>query len=234
MKGACLTRLGSDEALLPFPDPPEATKQPAGDIHDDSTGGGNRPAPRQLHRRHRRRQRRRAHPRDVPDERRRLPRRRSSCCASTVSSRSGSRARPGGARTPRSRSSPPGSTVVRSPHSARLRSGGRGAWTRPTSSTPSRRLGRCWPSRRSGRSRRLEVYDPLVAKIEAVLEHRRMLVTVRTLVLHHVQDQITKLPVEIRDQLTTNGKIEGRSAPPRADRHLSRIDRWPARTGCRG
>ncbi len=56
----------------------------------------------------------------------------------------------------------------------------------------------------------LEVYDPLVAKIEAVLEHRRMLVTVRTLVLHHVQDQISKLPVEIRDQLTTSGKIEGR------------------------
>ena len=56
----------------------------------------------------------------------------------------------------------------------------------------------------------LEVYDPLVAKIEAVLEHRRMLVTVRTLVLHHVQDQIAKLPVEIRDQLTTTGKIEGR------------------------
>lgn len=56
----------------------------------------------------------------------------------------------------------------------------------------------------------LEVYDPLVAKIEAVLEHRRMLVTVRTLVLHHVQDQLSKLPVEIRDQLTTSGKIEGR------------------------
>ena len=56
----------------------------------------------------------------------------------------------------------------------------------------------------------LEVYDPLVAKIEAVLEHRRMLVTVRTLVLHHVQDQISKLPVEIRDQLTTSGKIEAR------------------------
>jgi transposase len=56
----------------------------------------------------------------------------------------------------------------------------------------------------------LEVYDSLVAKIEAVLEHRRMLVTVRTLVLHHVQDQISKLPVEIRDQLTTTGKIEGR------------------------
>jgi transposase len=64
----------------------------------------------------------------------------------------------------------------------------------------------------------LEVYDPLVAKIEAVLEHRRMLVTVRTLVLHHVQDQITKLPVEIRDQLSSTGKIEGRL------RRLEQID----------
>lgn len=64
----------------------------------------------------------------------------------------------------------------------------------------------------------LEVYDSLVAKIEAVLEHRRMLVNVRTLVLHHVQDQMTKLPVEIRDQLTTTGKIEGRL------RRLEQID----------
>jgi transposase len=64
----------------------------------------------------------------------------------------------------------------------------------------------------------LEVYDPLVAKIEAVLEHRRMLVSVRTLVLHHVQDQTTKLPVGIRDQLTTTGKIEGRL------RRLEQID----------
>jgi hypothetical protein len=56
----------------------------------------------------------------------------------------------------------------------------------------------------------LEVYDPLVATIEAVLEHRRMLVEVRTLVLHHVQDQISKLPTDIRDQLTATGKIESR------------------------
>lgn len=56
----------------------------------------------------------------------------------------------------------------------------------------------------------LEVYDALVAKIEAVLEHRRMLVAVRTLVLHHVADQLSKLPVEIREQVGTNGKIEGR------------------------
>ncbi len=56
----------------------------------------------------------------------------------------------------------------------------------------------------------LEVYDPHVAKIEAVLEHRRMLVEVRSLALHHVADQIAKLPTDIRDQLTVNGKIEGR------------------------
>src|SRR5262249_12597691 len=45
----------------------------------------------------------------------------------------------------------------------------------------------------------LEVYDPLVAKIEAVLEHRRMLVSLRTLAIHHVADQLAKLPTEIRD-----------------------------------
>lgn len=56
----------------------------------------------------------------------------------------------------------------------------------------------------------LEVYDSLVAKIEAVLEHRRMLVEVRTLMLHHAQDQIAKLPTEIRDQLSATGKIESR------------------------
>jgi transposase len=56
----------------------------------------------------------------------------------------------------------------------------------------------------------LEVYDPLVAKIEAVLEHRRMLVELRILRLHHVQDQIAKLPTGIRDQLNASGKIEGR------------------------
>lgn len=56
----------------------------------------------------------------------------------------------------------------------------------------------------------LEVYDPLVAKIEAVLEHRRALVATRTLMLQLVGDQITKLPTEIRDQLNATGKIEQR------------------------
>ena len=56
----------------------------------------------------------------------------------------------------------------------------------------------------------LEVYDPLVAEIEAVLEHRRALVAARTLGLHHVADQISKLPTDIRDQLTTAGKVESR------------------------
>ena len=61
-----------------------------------------------------------------------------------------------------------------------------------------------------GPAQALEVYDPLVAKIEAVLEHRRALVAARTLGLHHVGDQIAKLPTEIRDQLTSDGKIESR------------------------
>ena len=61
-----------------------------------------------------------------------------------------------------------------------------------------------------GPAQTLEVYDPLVAKIEAVLEHRRALVAARTLLLHHVGDQIAKLPTEIRDQLTSDGKIESR------------------------
>jgi transposase len=56
----------------------------------------------------------------------------------------------------------------------------------------------------------LEIYDPLVAKIEAVLEHRRALVETRILMLHYAADQITKLPTEIRDQLSTHGKIESR------------------------
>ena len=51
-----------------------------------------------------------------------------------------------------------------------------------------------------------------------MLEHRRMLVSLRTLALHHVADQISKLPTEIRDQLTTVGKIESRL------RRLERID----------
>jgi transposase len=56
----------------------------------------------------------------------------------------------------------------------------------------------------------LEVYDHLVAKIEAVLEHRRALVATRTLMLHHAADQIAKLPTDIRDQLNAQGKIESR------------------------
>ena len=55
-----------------------------------------------------------------------------------------------------------------------------------------------------------EVFSDVLAKIEAVLEHRRILVHIRTLTLQSLNDQITKLPTEIRDQLTTNGKIEGR------------------------
>jgi len=61
-----------------------------------------------------------------------------------------------------------------------------------------------------GPAQALEIYDPFVAKIEAVLEHRQGVVATRTLMLHFVQDQLTKLPTEIRDQLATTGKIESR------------------------
>ena len=61
-----------------------------------------------------------------------------------------------------------------------------------------------------GPAQALDAYDQLVAKIEAVLEHRRALVASRTLLLHHVGDQISKLPPEIRDELTSTGKIESR------------------------
>jgi len=61
-----------------------------------------------------------------------------------------------------------------------------------------------------GPAQALEIYDPLVAKIEAVLEHRKALVATRTLMLHHIGDQIVKLPIEIRDQVPTTGKIESR------------------------
>jgi transposase len=42
----------------------------------------------------------------------------------------------------------------------------------------------------------LEVYDPVVAELEAVLEHRRALVEARTLLLHHAGDQLAKLPTD--------------------------------------
>ena len=81
----------------------------------------------------------------------------------------------------------------------------------------------------------LEVYDALVAKIEAVLEHRRMLVQLRTLRLHYIADQLAKLPTEIRDQLDAHGKVQARlvrlgqlAITPR------QCQRPPAATGCRG
>lgn len=64
----------------------------------------------------------------------------------------------------------------------------------------------------------LEVIDPHLAEIEAVLEHRAALVAVRTHMLHVIQDQLAKLPTEIRDQLGTHGKVEARL------RRLERID----------
>ena len=56
----------------------------------------------------------------------------------------------------------------------------------------------------------LEVYDPLVAELEAVREYRRAVVEVRTQLLHHVSDQLAKSPTELRDQLPVTGKLESR------------------------
>ncbi len=80
----------------------------------------------------------------------------------------------------------------------------------------------------------LEVYDPLVAKIEAVLEHRRMLVSVRTLVLHHVQDQLSKLPG--RDPRPAHHERQDRRPAPstRVTSTPRSCRRSPASTGCRG
>ncbi len=78
-----------------------------------------------------------------------------------------------------------------------------------------------------GPAQALEVYDPLVAEIEAVLEHRRALVAARTLGLHHVGDQISKLPTEIRDQLTSTGKIESTSEATGASTACSTSPRSP-------
>lgn len=61
-----------------------------------------------------------------------------------------------------------------------------------------------------GPAQTLEIYDPLVAKIEAVLEQRRALVATRTLMLQHLGDQIAKLTAPIRDQIDFSKSIESR------------------------
>lgn len=63
----------------------------------------------------------------------------------------------------------------------------------------------------------LDAHDPALAQLQAVLEHRRMLVDLRVLRLHHIGDQLAKLPTEIRDHLGTRGKLESRL---RALQHL--------------
>ena len=66
----------------------------------------------------------------------------------------------------------------------------------------------------------LETFDPYIAELEAVLEHRRMLISLRTIALQHAADQICKLPTEIRDQINLKGKIESR-IPQLADIDIS-------------
>ena len=64
----------------------------------------------------------------------------------------------------------------------------------------------------------LEAYNPAVAEIEAVLEHRRTLVAARTLMGHHVGDQITR--AAHRDTRPAHHERQDResAAPPRRDR----------------
>lgn len=55
-----------------------------------------------------------------------------------------------------------------------------------------------------------ELTEPVLAEIEAVLDHRRTMLAVRMQFLAAVADQLAKLPTAIRDQLGTHGKIEQR------------------------
>ena len=235
LKGACRTRLGSDEALLPFPDLPEASNNQQETSMMTSPVGGNRPAPRHLHHRHRRRQRCRA----------RLTTRSPTSAAGyldgieLLTAHGVEQVGIEGSASWGAHAAialvAAGFDAVRCPRSARRRSGERVAWTRPTPSTRSPRRGRCWPNRRSARCRRSEVYDPLVAKIEAVLEHRRMLVSVRTLVLHSRPGPVREAagrdprparprPARSRPASVVSNSIDTSIACPRS----------PAPTGCRG
>ena len=72
-----------------------------------------------------------------------------------------------------------------------------------------------------GPAQLFELDDPVVAEIEAVLDHRRTLLAVRMQFLAAVGDQLAKLPTEIRDQLGTSGKVEERL------RRLATIDHMP-------
>ena len=75
-----------------------------------------------------------------------------------------------------------------------------------------------------GPAQALEIYDPVVAEIEAVLAHRNTLVEQRKLMLAHALDQMWRLPSELRDQLTFKGKTEQRL------RALAKIDTGVATT----
>lgn len=61
-----------------------------------------------------------------------------------------------------------------------------------------------------GSPRCLELFDPIVDEIDAVLTHRRILVTTRTLAIQQVSAQIAKLPIEIRDRIDLECSIENR------------------------
>jgi hypothetical protein len=69
----------------------------------------------------------------------------------------------------------------------------------------------------------LEVYDPLAAKIEAALEHRRALVETRTLMLHYTRVRSPSYP--LRSATNSPPLARSKQAPQtRDDRHQLRID----------
>jgi hypothetical protein len=68
-----------------------------------------------------------------------------------------------------------------------------------------------------GPAQALELYDPLIAKIEAVLEHRRALVEARTLMLHYAQDQLGQAPH--RDPRPAPHHRQDRVPAPQARHH---------------
>ena len=75
----------------------------------------------------------------------------------------------------------------------------------------------------------LEAYDAAVAEIEAVLEHRRTLVAARTLMLHHIGDQITR--AAHRGARPARHDLQDRSAAAYASKESTPTHARPPRAG---
>lgn len=75
-----------------------------------------------------------------------------------------------------------------------------------------------------GPAQALEIYSPVLAEVQAVLDHRKALVETRKLMLSYAQSQLWKLPAELRDQVPTTGPTDKRL------RALANIDTTVATT----